>query len=307
MEAVKAVKFEITPKKKVTSGIRYDARTMTLRGHQLTLSCIGRRLQAIITIPAFFRETASTGKLKGGTLTYQKRSNRFFFQLTYELPRPEPKTEGEIVGLDRGLYNLVATSEGEFYSGNKIRASQRRYLYNRKTLQAKGTPSSRRRLRRMSGREKRFSRQVNHEISKKLANDERVAVYVFEDLSSIRVKSRGRKMNKWLGSWPFFQLETFTNYKCEARGKRTVFGDPRYTSQKCNRCGYKEKLNRKGGLFLCRQCGNRDHADTNAAKNHRDDYILSLAARSGEQAAVNPPNATDVSSVASSRACLVSH
>lgn len=43
MEAVKATKFNRTPRKKPTSGLRYDKRTMTLRGYQLTLSCIGKR------------------------------------------------------------------------------------------------------------------------------------------------------------------------------------------------------------------------------------------------------------------------
>ena len=43
MEAVKATKFKRHPKKKPTSGLRYDKRTMTLRGHQLTLSRIGKR------------------------------------------------------------------------------------------------------------------------------------------------------------------------------------------------------------------------------------------------------------------------
>lgn len=39
LEAIKATKFKRIPRKKPTSGLRYDKRTMTLRGHQLTLSC----------------------------------------------------------------------------------------------------------------------------------------------------------------------------------------------------------------------------------------------------------------------------
>lgn len=47
MEAVKATKFEAVPRKKPHSGLRYDRRTLTLRGHQLTLSCIGKRVSWI--------------------------------------------------------------------------------------------------------------------------------------------------------------------------------------------------------------------------------------------------------------------
>lgn len=48
MEAVKATKFKRQPRKKPTSGLRYDQRTITLRGQQLTLSCIGKRVQGRI-------------------------------------------------------------------------------------------------------------------------------------------------------------------------------------------------------------------------------------------------------------------
>ena len=65
---------------------------------------------------------------------------------------------------------LAVTSEGQFFSNRNIRAAQRRYLHNRKTAQAKGTPSSRRRLIAMSGKEQRFSRDVNHRVSKQLAS-----------------------------------------------------------------------------------------------------------------------------------------
>ncbi|WP_017305939.1 hypothetical protein [Spirulina subsalsa] len=46
----------------------------------------------------------------------------------------------------------------------------KRYLHNRKTLQQKGTRSAKRRLKAMSGREKWFMGDVNHCVTKKLAN-----------------------------------------------------------------------------------------------------------------------------------------
>ncbi|WP_208492049.1 hypothetical protein [aff. Roholtiella sp. LEGE 12411] len=48
LEAIKATKFKRIPRKKPTSGLRYDKRTMTLRGHQLTLSCIGKRIKLVL-------------------------------------------------------------------------------------------------------------------------------------------------------------------------------------------------------------------------------------------------------------------
>ncbi|MFQ3629329.1 MAG: transposase, partial [Cyanobacteriota bacterium] len=206
---------------------------------------------------------------------------------------PQQLTQGKVLGIDRGLYHMVVTSDGQFFSSSQVRATQRRYLHNRKTLQQKGTRSAKRRLKAMSGREKRFMRDVNHCVTKKLANLPDVAVFVLEDLSGIRKNRRGKKMNKWLGSWSFYQQDLFLAYKAEALGKRVAFGDPRYTSQKCNVCKHIRRTNRTKSRFHCRNCGNRDHSDWNAAKNHRDDYILSTTQiGTVEQAAVNLPDAS---------------
>lgn len=293
LEAVKATKFQRTPRKKPTSGLRYDKRTMTLRGHQLTLSCLGKREKLILNVPEYFREIVETWEFCAATVTYSKQSQQFWVRLVFESQPPPTVTQGKVLGIDRGLYHIAVTSDGQFFSSRQVRATQRRYLHNRKTLQQKGTRSAKRRLRAMSGREKRFMRDVNHCVTKKLANLTGVALFVLEDLSGIRQKRRGKKMNKWLGSWSFHQQDLFLAYKAEALGKRVVFGDPRYTSQKCNVCKQIRKTNRTKSRFHCRNCGHRDHSDGNAAKNHRDDYILSTTSMGTvEQAAVNLPDVT---------------
>ena len=307
LEAVKATKFERRPRKKPGSSLRYDKRTMTLRGDQLTLSCIGQRARTMLDVPDYFREIFETWNFKGATLTYKRHKRQMWVQLVFECPTPDKQHEGETQGIDRGLYHLAVTSDGQSFSNSEVRAVQRKYLYNRRTLQAKGTRSAKRRLKAMSGREQRFSRDVNHRVTKQLANQSDVTSFVLEDLSGIRNKRRGKKMNKWLGSWPFYQFETLLAYKAEALGKEVAFVDARYTSQKCSQCGHIYKGNRQHSRFRCVRCGFQSHADVNAALNIRDTYMLSAAERSVEQAAVNQPNATNYSSVASHRACPGGH
>jgi putative transposase len=220
LEAVKGTKFQKKPRKKKHSSLRYDKRTMTLRGHQLTLSCTGAREKIILDIPEHFRDIFENWTLKGATLTYSVKKKQFWIRLVYETETPPLKTEGAILGIDRGLRQLAVTSEGQFFSNSTIRASQRKYLYNRKTLQAKGTPSSRRRLKAMGGKEKRFSRDVNHQVTKQLVSLEHVKTYVLEDLKGIRKKNRGKQGNKRIGSWPFHQFNFFLTYKAEMLGKQ---------------------------------------------------------------------------------------
>jgi len=289
LEAIKATKFKSIPKKKPTSRLRYDKRTMTLRGNQLTLSCIGKRVRLILDVPEYFRTVFETWNFCSATVTYTKNTKQFWVRLVFETETPQ-QLEGQIQGIDRGLYHQAVTSDGQFFSSSKIRGIQRRYLHNRRKLQQKGTRSAKRRLRAMSGREKRFMKDTNHCVSKKLANQPSVTVFVLEDLSSIRTQRRGKKMNKWLGSWAFYQQEQFLAYKAEALGKRVVHQDPRYTSQKCNVCKHIKRTNRNKSRFCCKNCGHQTHADLNAAQNVRDDYILSSTLQwTEEQASVNTP------------------
>ena len=284
------------PSMKEKCTMRYDVRTVTLRGSQLTFSTCDKRIKTIISIPEFFSERypeTEGWKLKGANIGMD-RKKRVFVNLIYECPDPviEENNDGKIVGLDRGVYNIVTTSEGVHYGAKDARRVKRKYSHVRSQLQEKGTRSAKRRLKAISGCEKRFVHDQNHCISKELANtDEDVSVYVLEDLSSmnmLRLKGKSNKtMRKWLSNWSYSDLESKLAYKCQKNGIRVEFVDARYTSQKCSVCKTIDKASRNGNRYTCRHCGSRMHADTNAAINIRDNYITRVM-QSG-QAAVNQP------------------
>ncbi len=278
LESVKALKFKFQPKKSENSGIRYDKRLFSLRGQQLTLSSINGRIKTIIKFPEWCSEIVKEGKIKAVQLCWDKKQKQFAANIVFSLFDVQPKTNGTIIGLDRGLINLVTSSESEIFGGVSVRQSQRKFLYLRKKLSAKGTHSAKRLLRKISGTEQRFSREVNHIITKKLASRSEVKTYVIEDLTAIRRQKRGRKMNKLLHSWAFKQFESFLTYKCEAAGISVEKVDARYTSQRCSCCGTIRKENRKGGNYSCNRCGFTGHADINAACNIRDRWISRSAA-----------------------------
>ena len=284
------------PSMKERCTMLYDVRTITLRGSQLTFSTCDKRIRTIITIPEFFTERYSEldgWKLKGANIGID-RKGRVFVNLIYECPDPviEENNNGKIVGLDRGVYNIVTTSDGVHYGAKDVRRVKRKYNHVRSELQKKGTRSAKRRLKAISGREKRFVQDQNHCISKKLANtDDNMSVYVLEDLSSmnmLRLKGKSNKtMRKWISNWSYSDLEFKLIYKCQKNGIRVVAVDARYTSQKCSECKVIDKASRKGNRYVCRHCGNNMHADVNGAINIRDNYITRVK-KSG-QAAVNQP------------------
>ena len=64
----------------------------------------------------------------------------------------------------------------------------------------------------------------------------------------------------------FYQLQQYIQYKARLSGIKVEYIDPKYTSQRCSKCGQIKKSNRNGNLYTCR-CGNQIHSDLNAARN----------------------------------------
>jgi IS605 OrfB family transposase len=74
-------------------------------------------------------------------------------------------------------------------------------------LQKKGTKSAKRLLRKRSGRERRFARDVNHCISKALVNTAKGTQrgIALEDLTNIRSRVNGsRRQRRVLHNWAFY-------------------------------------------------------------------------------------------------------
>jgi putative transposase len=155
-------------------------------------------------------------------------------------------------------------------------------------LQAKGSRSARRHLKKLSGKQFRRRRDHDHVLSKRIVqNTPEGATVVLENLKNIRETSnmgRGKKDShsrenkRRLHSWSFAQLYSFIEYKAQARGIRVVKIDPRHTSQTCSKCGYQARDNRRlQSVFHCRSCGYQLNADLNASLNIREKYSASHA------------------------------
>lgn len=177
----------------------------------------------------------------------------------------------EWLGVDLGIVNIATTSDGVTFTGADVLGVRKRRRRQRRRLQAKTTSSARRVLRRLSGKEARFARDVNHRISKQIVEEAKRTGrgIALEDLKGIRGRVRLRRSQRDnLHSWAFFQLKTFVEYKAHLHGVPLVTVDPRYTSQTCSCCGHVAKANRPSqDSFLCVACGYRCNADHNAAIN----------------------------------------
>jgi putative transposase len=199
------------------------------------------------------------------------RDGRWFLMATCDVPEAGQYEPDGFLGIDLGIANIATTSDGQIMAGRTVNRYRRRQLSLRRKLQAKGTRSAKRLLKKRARKEARFARDINHCIAKKIVTEaERTCRGIaLEDLTGIRDRARLRKPQRvTLNSWAFAQLGSFIGYKALRAGVPAVYVDPAWTSRTCADCGHADKRNRVSqARFTCRGCGVVAHADRNASRN----------------------------------------
>ncbi len=205
--------------------------------------------------------------------------------------RPLPPT-GREVGIDLGVVNIVALSEGEPLLGEQFGSRSKAKLAEAQRSLATMQRSSTRRRRQVDVVARRHRKIANqrrnaaHQLSRQLVND-----YDFIALEDLKITNMtraprpkpdpaspgaylpngsGRKavLNRCIHDAGWGQLVAMILYKAECAGREVVNVRPHHTSQRCAECGHTEPSNRiSQAEFRCCACGHEDHADRNAARN----------------------------------------
>ena len=193
--------------------------------------------------------------------------------------RCEPVTA---VGVDMGVTDALALSDGTLYPGSKpdlgdIKRKQRR-------LSAAKRGSRQRRVRRRilanARRKKRVKdRNRRHRMTTEIV---RKADWIaIEDLLLANMtrsargtaESPGRNvaqkagLNRAMREQGHGQTREHLTYKAEWAGKWLDVVPPHFTSQACHACGVIDEESRNGKVYECRSCGVEDDADVNGASN----------------------------------------
>lgn len=196
-----------------------------------------------------------------------------------------PKTD-KVVGLDLGLNDMVATSDG-FKSGrfieksleNRIKAQQRKYnkRRHRAELTVKQSSDS---LQINDFKNVEKARVTKAKLQKHLANKRNdflqklstelvrnYDVIVIEDLSSKNLM-KNHELARAIGNASWYKFRTMLEYKCNWYGKELIVVLPQYTSQECSHCNHNDgnkPLNIRE--WTCSNCGTKHDRDINGAKN----------------------------------------
>lgn len=201
------------------------------------------------------------------------KNDEIWLSVTFNVPS-KPVVGETYLGVDLGIRRIFTTSDGLSYKGKELNGLKRKIRYNRRKLQAKGTKSAKRKLKKLSNKERNVNKNYTHLICNKILDTDK-SVIILEDLKGIKQNTskfeNGRKRTKHnnrISQVPFFMIKNILTYKATHVGKRVESVSPSYTSQIDSMTG-KRDGQRKGCRYYS-SSGLVYDADWNAAINIRN-------------------------------------
>jgi putative transposase len=226
-------------------------------------------------------------------ITLKREGTRWWVSVRcVDVPATPLAPTGREVGVDVGVINLVALSDGQLIVGDHFGSrSSDRLAQAQRALSSKRRGSIRRR--RQVEEVARLHRRVQqqrlnnaHQLSRRLVNN--YDLIVMEDLAIKNMVGRPKPtpnpdkkgdflangasakaaLNRSIHDAGWGQLLSLLSFKAESAGRTLVIVNPRHTSMTCAHCGHVDTANRvTQAAFRCCSCGHEDHADANAAIN----------------------------------------
>lgn len=280
-------KLEKPPEKKKLS-IRLDKRTYSYKKGIFSIISSGKRVKCSPHVYPKLQGLISKYPFFDPLLV--ERGGDVWICLTFDMPDILPQNT-LAVGVDVGICNFAATSEGNLYQDKKFNGRKRKLRFNKRKLQSKSkiSKSAKRKLKKINSRERNMTRNFSHHLANKIISDTKADTIVLENLKSIKVKKHKYQNKNRISQVPMFELRQILTYKALLHNKQVITVCPAYTSQIDHRTG---KLDGKriGGRYIGKD-GQILHADCNAACNIalRSKLPCSISNYYAWQAKVNSP------------------
>ena len=280
-------KLEKPPEKKKLS-IRLDKRTYSYKNGVFSIISLEKRVKCSPYIYPKLQELISKYRFCDPLLF--EKDGEIWICLTFDIP--EVLSQNKLaIGVDVGICNLAATSEGNLYQDKQFNARKRKLRFNKRKLQSKSktSKSARRKLKKLKRKERNINQNFSHHLANKIISDTKADTIVLENLKSIKVKKHKYQNKNRISQVPMFELRRILTYKALLHNKQVITVSPAYTSQIDHRTG---KLDGKriGGRYIGKD-GQILHADCNAAANIalRSKLPCSISNYYAWQAKVNSP------------------
>ena len=215
----------------------------------------------------FHREIV--GEIKSLTIS-KTPTEKYFVSILVEQENKYQQTTKEKIGIDLGIKDFVALSDGTKYSFSvskktkKLKKLQRYFSKKQKDSKRK----EKLRLKIAKNHEKIVNSRLDfqHKLSTKLTNE-----YQTICLESLKVKNmmKNHKLARVIGEASWYSFVSMLQYKGKWKGCDIIQIDQFYPSSKtCSVCNWKkEDLKLSDRSWKCPNCETEHDRDINAAKN----------------------------------------
>jgi len=220
-------------------------------------------------------------------VTVSANCGKWFVSIQTEREVEQPRHESSsMVGLDAGVASFATLSDGTIYAPvSSYRRHEKRLAFlqrqmSRKTKFSNNWKKAKNRVQKLHSKIANVRRDYLHKTSNDISKNH--AMIVIEDLQvrnmsksaagtfgepgrNVRAKSG---LNKSILDQGWYEFRRQLEYKQQWRGGWVVAVPPQNTSRTCLECGHVAKENRQTqAQFACVECGYRENADLNAARN----------------------------------------
>jgi len=294
------------------------ARKQSFYVHNASLRCDGKRvfIEKLGWVKTR-EELRFKGKIIGATVSRQ--ADRWFISIQVNRTRSiEQHEDREPVGIDSGVRKLAALSNGEVIEAlRSFKQAQKQLKRAQQSMSRKWSGTAKKGHKALTGedgknlpksknfqkatlrvaklharvadRRREYLQLISTQLVRKhdLIGIEDLSIQNMTKSAKGTLESPGKKvgqksgLNRSILDSGWFDFRRMLEYKAEVHGSKVIPVNPAYTSQMCSQCGHTDSENRpRGGeRFCCQECGYKEDADINAAKN-----ILAAALKEGEAA-----------------------
>ena len=230
----------------------------------------GARVLVPVRYGEYQRSFLTDKRLKRGSITVTESSIVIAFSNEATLSEPSRKVgydlnEKSVVGSDGTTHDLSEVARLHTLYG--IRRSRFYAGHPRDRRLKKKFASSRREKERVKQALRRAATLI---VEKARANNEAIVLERLKGIRYAHKRGNGERTAKRrrIALWPFYQLQSYIEYKARWAGVPLEYVSAAYTSKTCNVCGYiNHTLKVTEKSWVCPNCGAKLDRDLNAAIN----------------------------------------
>ena len=205
--------------------------------------------------------------------TVRKEANRYYVSVLAEEEQDKIKTKPkDIIGIDLGIKDTIITSDGYKVSFPDIERKIKRLKGLQKGLSRCQIKSNNRyririKIQRLYFKIRNIRKYFIHNVTNKIIKEN--DIISVEDLN-IKSMYHNKYIARSLTNIPLSEIIEKLRYKTKRNNKILIEIDRYYaSSQKCNRCGYKNKKIKDISIrsWICPRCNTNHDRDINASIN----------------------------------------